>query len=366
MTALPFISRESYNPHTFDYVPSSLLSESDIEPSLEDWMKIFYDSIEYFARIAREDTTVESPAAKAELFATIYRSKLDNLMNQKYEDVKSKFNCLTLCKMREDSLLEAGFSDIFMNIKLKENIESIKLMPSIFKELDHFHGNGMKKELWETLIKNMCAANIFDLGSSHTATMYHNNDFCFEASRNMLLPRPWAIDHMELFCNRMISHVYNKAMIFVDNSGADVMLGMLPFARELLKQDVAKSVVIAANSNPSINDITYNELIDLLPQICETDTTLSKYIGSGILRIIPSGSGLPVIDLASDSISDEVHKEARETDLLVLEGMGRAIETNLFAELRVDCLRIGMVKHKEVAACLNCDLMDCVVKFCVI
>lgn len=366
MNVLPFISKDGYSPHTFEYIPLSLLSESEgdgCKPSLQDWMKIFYNSIEYFASMAKEDGQVENPSAKAKIFATLYRDKLDTLMQKRYEDAKPHLNCLTLCKMREESLIEAGFTDVFASIKQRENIESIKLLPSICKELDQIE---TKRKLWDTLIRNMCAANIFDLGSAHTARMYHENEFCFEACRKMLLPRPWAIDNVETFCDRMMSHTYNQAMIFVDNSGADVMLGMLPFARELLNQNVAKSVVVAANSYPSINDITYSELIHLLPQICEADQKLSEYVKSGTLRIIPSGSGLPVIDLSSDSISDEVRQEAENTDFLVLEGMGRSIETNLNAEFLVDSLRIGMVKHKEVASCLNCNLMDCVVKFCTI
>lgn len=57
--------------------------------------------------------------------------------------------------------------------------------------------------------------------------------------------------------------------MFVDNAGADVVLGMLPFARELLR--MGADVIIAANSQPAINDITAPELIRLLDaagQIC--------------------------------------------------------------------------------------------------
>jgi type II pantothenate kinase len=43
-------------------------------------------------------------------------------------------------------------------------------------------------------------------------------------------------------------------MMFLDNSGADLVLGMLPFARVLLKQGT--KVVLAANTSPSVNDIT--------------------------------------------------------------------------------------------------------------
>ena len=48
-------------------------------------------------------------------------------------------------------------------------------------------------------------------------------------------------------------------------SAADVLLGMLPLARQLLRRGTA--VVIAANSLPSINDITAAELDALLPQV---------------------------------------------------------------------------------------------------
>eukprot|EP00889_Picochlorum_renovo_P000115 jgi/Picre1/27145/NNA_000114.t1 len=152
-------------------------------------------------------------------------------------------------------------------------------------------------------------------------------------------------------------------MLFVDNAGSDVILGMLPFARSLLSSGACNEVVLAANSQPSINDITFKELDALLPRICEVDDRLCSHISSQRLRIIPSGSGLPVIDLASPCISEEVYEEAKDTDLLILEGMGRSIETNLYADMAVDCMRIGMVKHPEVATCLRTSLMNCVVKF---
>jgi hypothetical protein len=44
-------------------------------------------------------------------------------------------------------------------------------------------------------------------------------------------------------------------------------------------------------------------------------------------------------------------------------GMGRSIETNLNARLTVDSLKIGMIKHPEVAAALGGRLYDCVCKF---
>ncbi len=71
---------------------------------------------------------------------------------------------------------------------------------------------------------------------------------------------------------------------------------MLPLARELLKRGT--TVVVAANELPSINDMTAAELEALLPQICSSDALLCKAVSSQRLRVVSSGSGLPVIDLS--------------------------------------------------------------------
>lgn len=59
-----------------------------------------------------------------------------------------------------------------------------------------------------------------------------------------------------------MSAPYKRVMMFVDNSGADIVLGMLPLARELLRMGC--EVIMVANSLPAINDITAPELRTLL------------------------------------------------------------------------------------------------------
>ena len=71
---------------------------------------------------------------------------------------------------------------------------------------------------------------------------------------------------------------------------------MLPLARELLRGGA--TVVLAANSSPSINDITAAELDALLPALAAADPTLCKGISTASLAVVPSGNGLPVIDLS--------------------------------------------------------------------
>ncbi len=71
---------------------------------------------------------------------------------------------------------------------------------------------------------------------------------------------------------------------------------MLPLARELLMQGTA--VVIAANSMPSINDITAKELTQILNRAAQNDKLLSRSWQEGTLQVVESGSDLPVIDLS--------------------------------------------------------------------
>ena len=65
----------------------------------------------------------------------------------------------------------------------------------------------------------------------------------------------------------------------------------------------------------------------------------------------------------SAQISPELAREAEGADLVVLEGMGRGIETNLYAHFVCDSLKLGMIKHPEVAQCLGGRLFDVVCKF---
>ena len=56
------------------------------------------------------------------------------------------------------------------------------------------------------------------------------------------------------------------------SAGADIVLGMVPFARELLR--MGAEVVMVANSLPAINDITTPELRALLQDISEVDPVI--------------------------------------------------------------------------------------------
>jgi len=180
----------------------------------------------------------------------------------------------------------------------------------------------------------------------------------FLASCQNLVPRPWVIDDLDAFILKWSRKSWKKAVIFVDNCGADIVLGILPFARELLRRGT--QVVLAANELPSINDVTYPELVEVISKLKDAHGQLAGVDDSN-LWIANSGNDLPVIDLTR--ISQELAYLASDADLVILEGMGRGIETNLYAQFKCDSLKIGMVKHPEVAQFLGGRLYDCVFKF---
>ena len=70
---------------------------------------------------------------------------------------------------------------------------------------------------------------------------------------------------------------------------------MIPLTRELLQRGTA--AVLAANSEPSINDITAPELVEAVQKAAEADPVIRRSLMEGTLTVVPSGNDLPVIDL---------------------------------------------------------------------
>ena len=211
---------------------------------------------------------------------------------------------------------------------------------------------------------------------------------------------------------------------------------MLPLAREILRG--GGEVVLAANSLPAINDITFAELeqvVDHASNICpiikaartsaqvtqeknggrvppppgmmqrpssmnnlsaliQNDSPPSSlhasqdlcHVSSGgtsemespasacdiqcpgtgsrqpRLYIVANGQGSPCLDL--QRVSKDVADATVGTDLVIIEGMGRAIHTNFGARLKCDSLKLAMIKNKHLAARLfNGNVYDCICRF---
>ncbi|GKA54032.1 damage-control phosphatase isoform X1 [Tanacetum coccineum] len=310
MVVFPLLIENSYRACT---IPFRFPSDNPHKPTPTElqWINLLANSIPSFKKRAESDDTVSDAPAKAEKFAQRFAEILEDFKKDP-ESHGGPPDCIHLCRIRELILKEVGFRDIFKKVKDEENAKAITLFKDVVQLNDAIEDESKRVE---NLVRGIFAGNIFDLGSA-------------------------------------------QAVIFVDNSGADVVLGILPFARELLRRGT--QVVLAANDLPSINDITYHELLEIISKLKDENGQLMG-VDTQNLLIANSGNDLPVIDLSS--VSQELAYLASDADLVVMEGMGRGIETNLYAEFKCDSLKIGMVKHQEVAQFLGGRLYDCVFKF---
>lgn len=88
----------------------------------------------------------------------------------------------------------------------------------------------------EKLIFYLLAGNMFDWGAKEVAALLEKKNFGFEEALSKIPARPWLVDSLDEWIERLKGPKHKCAAIFVDNSGLDVILGVLPFARELVKR----------------------------------------------------------------------------------------------------------------------------------
>ena len=128
--------------------------------------------------------------------------------------------------------------------------------------------------------------------------------------------------------------------------------GMLPLARELIKNDTA--VVIAANSLPSINDITAQELTAILLQAGQLDKLIGRSLQEGTLQVVESGNDLPVIDLSK---------------VVMLACFSLPSEPNNCVPLKIGCtpnLQFLQVFHADELCChcqICCPMLTFLIKY---
>ena len=88
---------------------------------------------------------------------------------------------------------------------------------------------------------------------------------------------------------------------------------------------------------------TIHDVAAWWPRIVETDRSLAELP----IRRVSSGTGEPLIDLGG--VSPELNAAAEGADLVILEGMGRGVESNLDARFRCDAVNLAMIKDVMIA-----------------
>uniref|UniRef100_A0A8C4IC77 4'-phosphopantetheine phosphatase n=1 Tax=Dicentrarchus labrax TaxID=13489 RepID=A0A8C4IC77_DICLA len=288
----------SYIPDTMDLTEDALAREY--------WLYCFEEALDgVVKRAVASQPDMPEAAQRAEKFRQKYRHKLQTLRQQPF--AYGSLTVRSLLDTREHCLNEFNFPDPYSKIKQKENDMALKYYQKAVKSLEELS--------WEQ--------------------------------------RQFALVRVELMAFISCEHP--------DNSGVDIILGVMPFVRELLSRGT--EVVLASNSGPALNDVTNGELQILTERIAAMDPVIQAGLREDRLMLVQSGSSSPCLDLSRlDKVLAMVVRE-RQTDLVIIEGMGRAIHTNYYAMLSCESLKMAVIKNSWLADRLGGKLFSVVFKY---
>ncbi|HUN80194.1 MAG TPA: ARMT1-like domain-containing protein [Phycisphaerae bacterium] len=320
----------------------------------EYWLRLFEEHVRTLARLPVEGGGHLEGDKRWGAFKADYLAGLAELRER--PSLRGRLTVLELTVYRDEKLDAHGFIDPFKPLKDRENALALRVLPGLLKELD----SAAPGEIGELLARGFMAGNQFDMGSRAVVEAFEAGTFEFRAARDKVRRRPWGVDDLDRWRARLESGpVYGQCLFFVDNCGCDIVLGVLPIVRELLGRGTR--VVLAANSRPSLNDITATELEVLLGDCRRLDALVDAALGDERLLVVASGCGSPLIDLAQ--VSEACCEAAAKSDLLIIEGMGRAIESNYDAAFTVDTLKMALIKDPMVAKMIGVELFDPVFRY---
>ncbi|KAL7059373.1 hypothetical protein AAHC03_013735 [Spirometra sp. Aus1] len=347
-----------------DYVPDTWDLTQDTKARAY-WLECFKQGVERIRKKAEESQadTKSDANARSQQFAALYVAFLNELAD--YPSGRGILTVRCILEAQQHFLRKLGFPDAFCHQKKLENSWALSFFPGMMERLKSLDWS----ERQVALARGILAGNIFDWGASEAVRFFMQSQTSvegmasFDQTENKIPPRPWLMDDFDRWIQRIALPEKRPhcVLIFCDNSGADLILGVLPFAIECLEW--GSKVILAANSDPAINDVTYPELLFLMNQVADLDQRLAAALDSRRLVCVDSGQNSPCLDLrrVSQNLVKLVNEE--KVDLIVLEGMGRAVHTNLYARFCVDCLKIAVIKNSWLAGHLGGNLFSVIFKY---
>ncbi|CAH8637638.1 unnamed protein product [Schistosoma intercalatum] len=350
-------SPANYSPDTWDLT-------HDEEARIY-WLGCFESCIEYHRAKAEESQsdTLSDASDRSHQFAERYKRFLRELSADPSGRGVLTVRCLL--SAQQHFLREYGFGDVFCLQKRFENRGALSALMDRLSELSKLDWSNRQL----SLIEGLLAGNMFDWGAAEAIQFLKEapkNKFGaadFHVILDKVQSRPWLVDNYDNWIDRISvsGSPYRCILIFCDNSGADIILGVLPFAMEFLNRGC--KVIMAANSSPAINDITYQELELLLHMIASFEPLIAESLNNGQLMLAENGQTSPCLDFRLIASSLVQLAEREQVDLIVIEGMGRAIHCNLNAKFTVDTLKIAVIKNSWLARRLGGQLYGVIFKF---
>ncbi|XP_055387622.1 4'-phosphopantetheine phosphatase [Condylostylus longicornis] len=344
-----------YDPSNY-YCDTINLSQDHIAKDY--WFDCIQDLVKVFAnQAAKSQKNDPTSKTRSEQFHQDYIESLNNL--------KIDANCTgpvtirQLLELNEPLLRKYGFADPWLEQKLIENENSIRNFKSRLDQIDCLG----TEDKWIELVKGLLAGNIFDWGAQTVSEILENDkSFGLNEALAKIQSRPWLIDDLDAWVRRINNGPSHKcAIIFVDNSGVDVVLGILPFARELLKRRT--KVIMCANSEPSLNDVTAQELENILESCCQHCVIIDAALREKQLLVYGNGQKGPCLDMRNLPADLCEAIRTNDVDLLIIEGMGRALHTNLNAKFTCETLKLAVIKNTWLANRLGGDIFSVICKY---
>jgi uncharacterized protein with ATP-grasp and redox domains len=314
------------------------------------WVDLFCNHIDILMGAIGQEYPTTSPDRLAS-FRSRYLAAMRSLdaEPERFE----RIDILLLDEMRSAVQNEFGFPDPYRGIKRRENELALLLLPELLDELEATPADG----LVEKLAQGLMAGNLFDLGAQAAMECCQAQSADFRRLRATQPSRPWFMDAVDAWQARWNDgRAYHHVAFFVDNAGADICLGCIPLARWMLRK--GGRVTLVANSSPALNDVTAPEVAEVLARVAVIDTLTAAALADQHLRVVASGGWAPLLDLTQ--LSGDCTAAVGDADLIILHGMGRAIESNSQARFTCDTLRLGVLKDEAVAQRLGAQLFDCV------
>ncbi|KAK6178482.1 hypothetical protein SNE40_013268 [Patella caerulea] len=339
-----------------NYLPDTVDLTQD-EEAREYWLQCFTNGVDKTKQQAIKSQAQSSDAEKrAEKFVIRYLDRLKVLKENPY-----CYGSLTVRSLLDTSsqyLSELHFTDPYSQQKQFENEQAVKLLSNHLRDLEKLEWPDRQLELAQGIL----AGNMFDWGAKEVCKLMESPGFGFKEARSRLQARPWLFDDFDEWCIRLKTHPIHKcAVIFCDNSGADIILGIFPLAQELLANGT--KVILCVNSRPALNDVIFSELLILVKKVAAISSEINSALNEGRLQVMENGQGSPCLDLRlidNDLVNMMVKENA---DLIILEGMGRAVHTNFHARFTCDVLKVAVIKNKWLANRLGGDMFNVMFKF---
>ncbi|CAB4067436.1 coaW [Lepeophtheirus salmonis] len=261
-----------------NYIPDTVDLSRDSD-AREYWLKCFEESLGKFANRAEQS-----------------EEALDQETEKKIKARSRRFQEEYLKKLKDFSTRPFAFgnlTDPYLKQKTLENDQAFELFEALLYQIE-----GMKPvDAHETLARGILAGNVFDWGAKEVAVMMESDKgLDFDMALSFIGPRPWLVDDLDPWLERMNKKPHKCAVIFIDNSGVDIVLGILPFVIYLLKRGT--EVILCANNRPVLNDVTFRELNEILDRASKISHIIKESLEKGTLHPVDSGQGSPCLDLS--------------------------------------------------------------------